>query len=67
MNALAVDDRLEVLGVLAGVFLVLGSLGALLGAPWATNPNTPAVILQLLGIVLTVALAVGLIWIVRRA
>lgn len=66
MNGLAFDDRLDLLGVLVGAFLILGALGALVGAPWATNPNLIAVVLQLLGIVLTIAVAVGLIWIVRQ-
>lgn len=65
MDAISFDDRLDVLGVLAGVFIVLGALGSLLGAPWATNPDTLAVLALLLGVVLTIAVGAGLIWIVQ--
>lgn len=65
MDAFHTADRLEVLGVAVGVFLVLAGLGSLLGAPWDTNPNTLALLLQLLGIALSVAVGVALIALVR--
>jgi len=65
MAAIDFDDRLEVLGVAVGVFLILGSLGTLSGMPWTTNPDTPAVLAQLLGIVLTIGVGAALVWIVR--
>lgn len=65
MDALSFDDRLDVLGVLAGAFVVVGALGSLLGAPWATNPDTLAVLAQLLGVVLTIAVGAALVWIVQ--
>lgn len=65
MTALSFDDRLDVLGTLLGAFIVLGALGSLLGAPWDTNPDTLAVVLQLLGVVLTVVIGAGLLWLVQ--
>lgn len=65
MAAIDFDDRLEVLGVAVGAFLVLGSLGTLVGMPWETNPDTAAVLLQLVGILLTIAVGLALVWIVR--
>lgn len=65
MTALSFDDRLDVLGTFAAVFIVVGALGTLLGSPWETNPDTLAVIAQLLGVVLTVAVGAALLWIVR--
>jgi hypothetical protein len=66
MVTIDVEDRLEVLGVLVGAFIILGSLGTLAGMPWATNPDLPAVLLQLVGIVLTIGVGAALIWIVRQ-
>jgi hypothetical protein len=66
MAAIDFGDRLEVLGVAVGVLLILGSLGTLAGMPWTTNPNTPAVVAQLLGIVVTIGVGAALVWIVRR-
>ena len=65
MVAFDYQDRLELLGVVVGVFLILGSLGTLVGQPWATNPDVAAVLLQLVGVVLTIGLGAALIWIVR--
>lgn len=65
MVANAFRDRLEWLGVAVGAFLILGSLGTLAGMPWTTNPDTPAVLLQLLGIVLTIGVGAALVWIAR--
>ncbi len=65
MDSLVVGDRLEVLGLVVGALLLLGGLGSLAGMPWVTNPDTLAVIVQLIGIVLSMVLAVGLVWLVR--
>jgi hypothetical protein len=65
MNALAVGDRLEVLGLIVGALLLLGGLGSLYGMPWETNPDTLAVIVQLLGVVLSIAVGAALVWLVR--
>jgi len=55
------EDRLSVLGVLVGGFVVITGLGTLLGAPWATAASTPVLLVQLLGIVATVIIGVLLI------
>lgn len=65
MELPAVEDRLELLGTVLGVFVVLTSLGALVGMPWATNPDTLAVLVQLVGILLSVTVGVALVWLVR--
>lgn len=57
-----VADRLEVLGIAAGAFLVLAALGTVLGQPWTTNPDGLAVALKLVGVVLTIAIGAGLIY-----
>lgn len=56
------EDRLEVLGVAAGAFLIVAALGTVLGQPWTTNPDTAAVGLKLVGVVATVAVGAGLIY-----
>lgn len=56
-----VEDRLEPLGVAVGVVLVLGSLGTLLGAPWASG-SAVVTVLQLVGVALGVAVGAGLAW-----
>jgi len=66
MNALVTGDRLEILGVAVGALLLLGGLGSLAGMPWQTNPDMPAVVTQLVGVVLSMAVGAVLIWIVRR-
>lgn len=65
MVTIEVGDRLEVLGVAVGVFLILGSLGTLVGMPWNTNPDIAAVLLQLVGVALTIGLGAALVWIAR--
>lgn len=58
-------DRLEPLGVAAGVFLVVMSLLTVVGMPWSTNGSVAVSVLQLLGIVGTLAVGAGLVWLVR--
>jgi len=65
MDALVTGDRLEVLGIAVGALLVLGGLGSLAGMPWQTNPDVLAVLVQLLGVVLSMAVGAALVWIVR--
>jgi len=55
------DDRLAVLGVLAGAFVIVVALGVLLGMPWTTTDNTTAALVQVVGIVATIAVGVLLI------
>jgi len=62
MNALTerFDDLAEPLGIGVGVVLVLIGLGTLSGMPWTTNSDMVVSALQLLGVLLTIALGVGL-------
>jgi hypothetical protein len=61
MSRFAYEDRLELLGILVGGFVVLYGLLLLGGTPWATNENTLAVVVQMLGILATMAVGVVLI------
>lgn len=65
MDALEFDDRLELLGSVLGVSLVVVALGSLVGMPWATNPDLPAVLAGLLGIGLTIGVGVALVLVAR--
>lgn len=60
MNAFA--DRLDLVGTLAGVFLVLVALGTLSGQPWQYSGSALVMVLQLVGIVATAAIGVLLVW-----
>ena len=55
MNLTGFEDRLELLGLLAGVFLVIAGLGMLANQPWSTTTNTTAALVQVVGIVAMVA------------
>jgi len=59
--AIDFEDRLSVLGVLVGAFVVVVGLGTLLGQPWTTSESSSAVVVQLLGIVATIAIGLLLI------
>ncbi|PSQ61081.1 MAG: hypothetical protein BRD23_00915 [Halobacteriales archaeon SW_9_67_25] len=64
MKTIEVTDRLEVLGVLVGAFLVVTALGTLVGTPWAYSDDPLASAIQLVGVVAMVAIGVGLAWLV---
>lgn len=57
------DDLAEPLGIGIGVLLVLIGLGTVSGMPWATNNDMVASALQVVGILLTVVLGVGLAYV----
>ncbi|MFC7044342.1 hypothetical protein ACFQH6_01995 [Halobacteriaceae archaeon GCM10025711] len=60
------DDRLGLLGTLAGAFLVLAGLGTLVGMPWQYSGGGAGVAVgQILGAIATVAVGAGLVWLVR--
>lgn len=59
------EDKLEVLGIVVGVFLVLVGLGTLSGMPWATAQSTLTGMTQVLGAVIAMALGVALAWLTR--
>lgn len=60
------EDRLELLGIIAGGFLVLAALGTLVGMPWATNEELVAVLVQMIGLAAMLAVGVALIAIAYR-
>jgi hypothetical protein len=62
MEPIRFEDKLEPLGIFTGVLLVLVGLGSLVGQPWATANSTVALLLQGIGIILTVAVGAGLVW-----
>lgn len=64
MRQIGVTDKLEVLGVLVGAFLVVTALGTLLGTPWVYNDDPLVVAIQLVGVVAMIAIGVGLAWLV---
>lgn len=60
------DDRLDLLSVVVGVFLVLVGVGTITGMPWQTNLNAFVSVFQLLGIAGTIVIGVGLAWLGRQ-
>lgn len=60
MNLFA--DRLDILGVLAGVFLVLVALGTAAGQPWQHSGGAVVMIVQIFGVVATAAIGILLVW-----
>jgi len=65
MNLPTFDDKLELLGVLAGGYMLLTVVGMLLGQPWSTTDNSLAAVVQVLGILATAALGVSIILVVQ--
>lgn len=60
MNVFA--DRLDLLGTLTGVFLVLVAIGTAMGTPWVYSGSTLVTILQVFGVIATAAIGVFLVW-----
>lgn len=56
------DDRLDAIGVLAGVFIALVGLGTLAGMPWQYSGGALVMVFQVFGALSAVALGVGLAW-----
>jgi|GEM_PF-1939243 len=61
MSLFAYEDKLEILGILTGAFVVLVALGTMLEPPWTTNSSTGAAMVQTLGILLTLGVGLFLI------
>lgn len=59
------EDRLEVVGLATGAFLVLVGLGTLVGIPFTPTGGVGVALVQALGALGTVAVGVGLAWLVR--
>jgi len=65
MDLLGFTDKLEVLGLLVGAFLVLVGLGTLSGLPWETAASTIAGVTQVVGAIVTIGIGAALAWIAR--
>ncbi|AQL43068.1 hypothetical protein BV210_10235 [Halorientalis sp. IM1011] len=61
---LGFSDRLELLGLLTGAFLVLVGIGTIAGTPWTTLGG-PAGGLKVVGGVLAIGVGGGLGWLSR--
>lgn len=59
-------DRLQGVGVLVGVFLVLAGLGTLAGTPWNNSETLLVGVGSAVGSVLTVGIGVALAYLVTR-
>ena len=63
----SISDTFEPLGIAVGGFLVLVALGTLVGTPWQTNNDAVVSAVQLVGVLLTAAVGVGLVWLARQS
>jgi len=61
MKGYEFEDKLELLGVLAGGFIVITAFGTLIGLPWTTTGNTTAALIQVIGIFATIGIGIALI------
>jgi hypothetical protein len=61
MNTPSFDDRLEILGILTGAFIIIVGIGTLSGLPWTTNSSAIASAIQVVGIFGTIGVGVILI------
>ena len=63
----SISGTFEPLGIAVGGFLVLVALGTLVGTPWQTNNDAVVSAVQLVGVLLTAAVGVGLVWLARQS
>ncbi len=57
------QDRLDVVGIPVGIFVLVVGLGTLLGQPWQyAAGGSLGMVLQLVGALSAVGIGVGLIW-----
>lgn len=59
-------DKLDLFGVLVGVFLALVGLGTLVGMPWQYSGGGLVTVLQILGALSAVGIGVGLAWLAHE-
>jgi uncharacterized membrane protein len=57
-----IDGKVELLGVLAGVFLALFGITTIIGQPWATNSDMLAVVIRIIGALATTGIGAGMVW-----
>ncbi len=65
MSRLNFGDKLEVLGILLGAFVIITALGTLAGLPWSTAEGALPALVQVIGILATIGVGVVLILIAR--
>jgi hypothetical protein len=65
MDRRASTDKLEVLGIATGVFLVLVGLGTIAGMPWQTAVSTLAGMMQTVGGLVAIGIGAGIAWFTR--
>jgi hypothetical protein len=58
-------DSLNLYGVLVAAFVVLVGLGTLVGMPWQYSNSATVTVLQVVGALATIAIGVGLGWLVH--
>lgn len=59
-------DRLDMVGLPGGIFLVLVGLGTILGQPWQYSTGGALVmLLQLVGAIAAIAIGVGIVYLVH--
>jgi len=61
MNRVNFHDKLEVMGILAGTFVIIMALSTLVGLPWTTTEFTGPAVVQVIGILLTLGLGAVII------
>lgn len=61
----SLDEPLEPLGILVGLLLIAAGVGTLATAPWTYSGSTTVTVLRIAGTVATIAIGVGLLWLVR--
>lgn len=61
MSRFTFEDRLEVLGIVTGAFVVVVGIGTFLTPPWTTNEAIGAALVQTIGILLTIVVGIILI------
>jgi hypothetical protein len=59
------DDKLEILGLLVGGYLLVTLLGTLIGLPWATAGGTAVGVVQTLGVLISIPVALLIIFVTQ--
>lgn len=65
LAGLEFEDRLEVIGLAAGTFLVLVGLGSLVWLPATPTESATVTALKVVGGLATIGVGVGLMWLVQ--
>jgi len=61
MDLPSFEDKLELLGLLVGAFVIVAGLGSLAGTPWSTARGAGPAVVQVAGIILLIALGVAIV------